>query len=188
MTERSPRPIHGLRMRRKEGELGFEVIVGGGLGRTPMIGKVIRDFLPLSDLLPYAEAIVHVYNRLGRRDNKYKARIKIMVHEHGVEDIRALAEEAFTRIKPEFAGADTLLAQIKTRFRAPICVPAKHRPSIRPIATTRCSALGRTQILRPIATPTTRSSQSRSRPMANPGRCHIGADARSGGSGPQIWL
>lgn len=109
----------GLRMRRKEGELGFEVIVGGGLGRTPMIGKVIRDFLPLSDLLPYAEAIVHVYNRLGRRDNKYKARIKIMVHEHGIEDVRALVEEAFTRIKPEFAGADTLLAQIKTRFRAP---------------------------------------------------------------------
>ena len=109
----------GLRMRRKEGELGFEVIVGGGLGRTPMIGKVIRDFLPLSDLLPYAEAIVHVYNRLGRRDNKYKARIKIMVHEHGIEDVRALVEEAFTHIKPEFAGADTLLAQIKTRFRAP---------------------------------------------------------------------
>ena len=75
----------GLRMvRNAAGEPGFEVIVGGGLGRTPMVGKVLRDFLPKADLLPYCEAIVSVYNLLGRRDNKYKARIKITVHENGL--------------------------------------------------------------------------------------------------------
>ena len=110
-----------------------------------MIGKVIRDFL-LSDLLPYAEAIVHVYNRLGRRDNKYKARIKIMVHEHGIEDVRALVEDAFTRIKPEFAGADTLWPRSRRGFAPRICVPAKHRPSIRPIAATLCSARADTNL------------------------------------------
>ncbi|MDJ0640249.1 MAG: nitrite/sulfite reductase, partial [Paracoccaceae bacterium] len=68
----------GLRLVRNDaGEPGFEVIVGGGLGRTPMIGKVIREFVAQADLLPYLEAIVSVYNVLGRRDNKYKARIKI---------------------------------------------------------------------------------------------------------------
>jgi sulfite reductase (NADPH) hemoprotein beta-component len=80
----------GLRMVRNEaGEPGYEVIVGGGLGRTPMIGKTVRDFLPKADLLPYLEAIMQVYNLSGRRDNKYKARIKILVHETGLDEIRA---------------------------------------------------------------------------------------------------
>ncbi|MEO1424831.1 MAG: nitrite/sulfite reductase, partial [Pseudomonadota bacterium] len=71
----------GLRMVRNDaGEPGYEVVVGGGLGRTPMIGKVLRDFLPKDDLLAYLEAILNVYNLHGRRDNKYKARIKILVH------------------------------------------------------------------------------------------------------------
>ncbi len=60
-------------------------MIGGGLGRTPMIGKTMRDFLPKADLLPYLEAVLRVYNLLGRRDNKYKARIKITLHEHGIE-------------------------------------------------------------------------------------------------------
>ncbi|MCB9958122.1 MAG: nitrite/sulfite reductase [Rhodospirillaceae bacterium] len=86
----------GLRMVRNDaGEPGYEVIVGGGLGRTPMVGKVIRDFLPKGHLLPYVEAILRVYNLLGRRDNKYKARIKILVHEAGLEDIRAQVEADF---------------------------------------------------------------------------------------------
>ena len=80
----------GLRMLERDGARGFEVIVGGGLGRTPMIGKVINDFLPEADLLPYLEAIVSVWNQIGRRDNKYKARIKITVHEHGIDEIRRL--------------------------------------------------------------------------------------------------
>src|SRR6186713_2963656 len=70
----------GLQIVVKEsGEIGFKVYVGGGLGRTPVIGSVIREFLPEEDLLPYLEAILRVYNLSGRRDNKYKARIKILV-------------------------------------------------------------------------------------------------------------
>jgi len=73
-------------VRNAAGEPGFEVMVGGGLGRTPMIGHTVRDFLPKADLLPYVEAVLSVYNTLGRRDNKYKARIKIPVHELGNEE------------------------------------------------------------------------------------------------------
>jgi sulfite reductase (NADPH) hemoprotein beta-component len=110
----------GLRMVARDGETGFEVIVGGGLGRTPMIGQVIRDFLPRGDLLPYLEAIVSVYNLLGRRDNKYKARIKITVHENGIDTIRTLVEERFQTLRTAFNGADqALLAQIEPQFAAP---------------------------------------------------------------------
>lgn len=75
-----------------QGELGFEVLVGGGLGRTPVIGKVIRDFLPALDLLSYLDAILRVYNLKGRRDNKYKARIKILVEAMGIDAFRELVE------------------------------------------------------------------------------------------------
>ncbi|MDF1873093.1 nitrite/sulfite reductase [Vannielia sp.] len=110
----------GLQIVEQDGEQGFKVIVGGGLGRTPMIGKVIREFLPRADLLPYCEAIVHTYNRLGRRDNKYKARVKITVHEHGIEAIRADVEKAFRRIRPEFSGVDQeMLAGIEAQFATP---------------------------------------------------------------------
>ena len=110
----------GLRMVARDGEAGFEVIVGGGLGRTPMIGQVIRDFLPRADLLPYLEAIVSVYNLLGRRDNKYKARIKITVHENGIDTIRDLVEERFATLRAAFNGADqALLAQIEPQFAPP---------------------------------------------------------------------
>ncbi len=110
----------GLRMITRNDEPGFEVIVGGGLGRTPMIGKVIRDFLPRADLLPYLESIVSVYNLLGRRDNKYKARIKITVHENGIDDIRARVEDRFAQIRPTFSGVDqTLLPAIEAQFAPP---------------------------------------------------------------------
>ena len=110
----------GLRMVERDGVAGFEVIVGGGLGRTPMIGKVLREFLPREDLLPYLEAIVSVYNLLGRRDNKYKARIKITVHENGLDDIRARVEERYALIRPQFTGVDQqLLAGIEADFAAP---------------------------------------------------------------------
>ncbi len=117
----------GLRMVRNDvDDTGVEVIVGGGLGRTPMIGKVIRDFLPLEDLLPYCEAIVSVYNLLGRRDNKYKARIKITVHENGLETVRDLVEERFKAIKNGFSGHDQdLLAQITAQFAPPAYSNAK---------------------------------------------------------------
>ncbi|WP_300018641.1 nitrite/sulfite reductase [uncultured Roseobacter sp.] len=110
----------GLRMVERDGEIGFEVIVGGGLGRTPMIGKVLRDFLPREDLLPYLEAIVSVYNLLGRRDNKYKARIKITVHENGLDDFKTRVEERYSLIRPQFTGVDQqLLAGIEADFAAP---------------------------------------------------------------------
>ena len=110
----------GLQLVQKDGETGFRVFVGGGLGRTPMLGQVVREFLPLEDLLPYCEAIVHVYNKLGRRDNKYKARIKITVHENGIDTIRELVESRFAEIRPEFSGVDQeILAGIKAQFAAP---------------------------------------------------------------------
>lgn len=110
----------GLRMVEKDGLAGFEVIVGGGLGRTPMIGKVITDFLPQEDLLPYLESVVSVWNQIGRRDNKYKARIKITVHEHGIEEIRRLVDERFAIVKGTFSGVDQQrLSEYKAQFAAP---------------------------------------------------------------------
>ncbi len=111
----------GLRMHRNaKGEPGFEVMVGGGLGRTPMIGHTVRDFLPVADLLPYVEAVLSVYNTLGRRDNKYKARIKIMVHENTPEVVTRLIEERFAELRPLFGGADQkLLAEIREAFAPP---------------------------------------------------------------------
>ena len=110
----------GLRMVLLNGISGYEVIVGGGLGRTPMIGKVITDFLPQADLLPYVEAIISVWNRLGRRDNKYKSRIKITVHEHGIDKFRRLVDARFIEIRPFFSGIDQeILAKIEKQFAAP---------------------------------------------------------------------
>lgn len=81
------------------GETGWAVYVGGGLGRTPMIAKLINGFVPHEDLLAYLESIMRVYNRYGRRDNKYKARIKILVHEEGLETIKEQVEAEFAEVK-----------------------------------------------------------------------------------------
>lgn len=114
----------GLRMVRNDaGEPGFEVMVGGGLGRTPMIGVTVREFLSEADLLPYVEAVLSVYNTLGRRDNKYKARIKITVHEEGIAAIRDLVESEFLRIRQQFTGVDQqILAEIEQCFSPPAFV------------------------------------------------------------------
>ena len=122
-NDRAVTKVHdiGLRIVEKNGELGFEVVVGGGLGRTPMIGKVLVDFLPREDLLPYLEAVVSVWNEIGRRDNKYKARIKITVHEHGIDAIRALVNERFAEVKGEFTGVDmAYLSQFEDAFAEPV--------------------------------------------------------------------
>ena len=100
--DRAAVKIHdiGLLMKRDaSGGVGFEVIVGGGLGRTPFIGRTIRDFLPKEDLLPYLEAILRTYNLLGRRDNKYKARIKVTLHETGAEEFARLVEAEWEAIR-----------------------------------------------------------------------------------------
>uniref|UniRef100_UPI003BAA92AC nitrite/sulfite reductase n=1 Tax=Stappia sp. TaxID=1870903 RepID=UPI003BAA92AC len=86
-------------VRAEDGGVGFAVYVGGGLGRTPMIGRKVRDFLSEEDLLAYCEAILRVYNRYGRRDNKYKARIKILVHETGLEALKADIESEFAETR-----------------------------------------------------------------------------------------
>ena len=86
-------------VRNQAGETGFRVLVGGGLGRTPYIGTFIRDFLEKKDLLSYLEAILRVYNRYGRRDNKFRARIKILVHDLGPEKFTSLVEEEWLHIK-----------------------------------------------------------------------------------------
>ncbi|MET0170369.1 MAG: nitrite/sulfite reductase, partial [Aliihoeflea sp.] len=90
----------GLHLKRNDaGELGFAVYVGGGQGRTPMIAKKVRDFLPEADLLTYTTAVLRVYNLNGRRDNKYKARIKILVHETGTEELKRQIEAEFAEIR-----------------------------------------------------------------------------------------
>ncbi len=90
----------GLHLKKNDkGELGFAVYVGGGQGRTPMVAKLIRDFLPEEDLLSYTTAIMRVYNLHGRRDNKYKARIKILVHETGVEELARQVEVEFAKLR-----------------------------------------------------------------------------------------
>ncbi len=81
------------------GDIGFRVLVGGGMGRTPIIGKVVRDWVPKADFLSYVEAIMRVYNRYGRRDNIYKARIKILVHEIGIEEFRRQVEAEWADVK-----------------------------------------------------------------------------------------
>lgn len=95
-VDRAASQVHdiGLHLVQNDaGEVGFEVMVGGGLGRTPIIGKVVRSFLPKEHLLSYLDAILRVYNLNGRRDNKYKARIKILVNALGVEEFTRLVEE-----------------------------------------------------------------------------------------------
>ncbi|MGX1788877.1 nitrite/sulfite reductase [Bosea sp. NPDC055332] len=100
--------------------IGYEVIVGGGLGRTPMIGKVVREFLPKADLLAYLEAIMRVYNLEGRRDNKYKARVKILVHEIGTEEFSRRVEEEFARLDGPSVNADPAeVARIAAYFAPP---------------------------------------------------------------------
>jgi sulfite reductase (NADPH) hemoprotein beta-component len=111
----------GLRMHRNgAGEVGFEVVVGGGLGRTPFIGKTIKPFLHKRDLLTYVEAVLRVYNQYGRRDNIYKARIKILVHELGAEKFAAEVEDEWHAIKDGALALDeAVVADIASRFSYP---------------------------------------------------------------------
>lgn len=123
-------------VRDEAGNPGYRFSIGGGLGRTPFVGKVVRDFLPREDLVPYLEAILQVYNQIGRRDNKYKARIKITLHEHGVEGIRDRVEENFRQQKSVYAGADQ---SIVTRIQNDFAEPAYKQASIASFDSTRQS-------------------------------------------------
>jgi sulfite reductase (NADPH) hemoprotein beta-component len=98
-------------------EIGFEVLVGGGLGRTPIIGVTIRPFLEKKHLLSYLEAILRVYNRFGRRDNKFKARIKILVKELGKEKFTEMVEAEWAAIKDDLLLDLEEIERIKTFFQ-----------------------------------------------------------------------
>jgi sulfite reductase (NADPH) hemoprotein beta-component len=122
-TDRAAMKLHDIGVqivRNAVGELGAAFYVGGGMGRTPMIAPCIRDFVPLDQFITYAEACLRVYNRHGRRDNKYKARIKILVHEIGKEEYTRQVEAEFAHllsqgIEPPFAE----LERISTYFTDP---------------------------------------------------------------------
>ena len=110
----------GVKLVERGGARGFEIWVGGGMGRTPRVARQLRDFLPGPDLLPYLEATVATYNRMGRRDNKYKARIKITVHEHGLDAFREEVEAEFPLRRAAFSGVDQeRLQEIRARFVTP---------------------------------------------------------------------
>jgi sulfite reductase (NADPH) hemoprotein beta-component len=110
----------GLHALRSEGEVGFKVIVGGGLGRTPVVGHVIREFLPWPHLLTYLDAILRVYNRHGRRDNVHKARIKFLVKERGVEAFRAEVEAEWSHLREGPATVTPAeIRRIESRFTRP---------------------------------------------------------------------
>jgi sulfite reductase (NADPH) hemoprotein beta-component len=102
------------------GELGAAFYVGGGMGRTPMVAPLIRDFVPLDQFITYAEAALRVYNRYGRRDNKYKARIKILVHELGKDEYARQVEEEFAHLLGQGIEPPTAeLERIKAHFADP---------------------------------------------------------------------
>lgn len=120
--DRAATQVHdiGLHLVKDEnGETGFEVLVGGGLGRTPIIGQVIRPFLEKKHLLSYLEAIVRIYNLFGRRDNKYKARIKILVKETGLEAFSKLVEQEWQLIKSDLELSSERIAAMKAQFTSP---------------------------------------------------------------------
>ncbi|MBP2290945.1 nitrite/sulfite reductase [Azospirillum rugosum] len=106
--------------RNEQGEIGFAFYAGGGLGRSPFIGKLIREWVAEEDFVAYLEAILRVYNQYGRRDNIYKARIKILVHELGQEKFTAEVEEEFARLRgPKYRLAPEIVAEIRRRFGGP---------------------------------------------------------------------
>ncbi|MGO9740960.1 MAG: nitrite/sulfite reductase [Roseiarcus sp.] len=122
----------GLQVARNEkGELGFTVYVGGGLGRTPFMGKKVRAFLPERDLLGYCEAILRVYNLEGRRDNKFKARIKILLHEKGLEALRQAVEDEFAALDREAVALPPAEIERMKSFFAPPALPPRAAESPR---------------------------------------------------------
>jgi sulfite reductase (NADPH) hemoprotein beta-component len=131
--DRAALRIHDLALqlhRNEAGELGFEVMVGGGLGRTPFLAKTIKPFLHTRDVLSYVEALLRTYNQFGRRDNIYKARIKILVHELGVDAFSKEVESEWQSIKDgALALDDAIVADITGRFSYPTYEDLKDNPS-----------------------------------------------------------
>jgi len=107
-------------VRNGKGEQGYHILVGGGLGRTPIIGVTLQAFLPKEELLPYLEAVMRVYNRYGRRDNKYKARIKILVTETGIDAFRQMVDAEYETLEPsDIAVSPEEVKRISEYFAPP---------------------------------------------------------------------
>jgi sulfite reductase (NADPH) hemoprotein beta-component len=133
VNDRAALRIHDLALRlhrNGSGEVGFEVMVGGGLGRTPFLAKTIKPFLHQRDALSYVEAVLRTYNQFGRRDNIYKARIKILVHELGVEAFAKEVEAEWQSIKDGALALDpAVVAEIAGRFRYPAYARLEDSPA-----------------------------------------------------------
>ncbi|MFI4939079.1 MAG: nitrite/sulfite reductase, partial [Burkholderiales bacterium] len=124
LTDRAAIAVHDIGMsaiRNEQGEIGFRVLVGGGMGRTPILGSEIRSFLPWQHMMSYIEAIMRVYNQYGRRDNIYKARIKILVKALGIEQFTRQVEQEWADIKD---GPSTLSVEELQRVAAYFTAPA----------------------------------------------------------------
>ena len=131
LNDRAATYVHdiGLHALRRDGEVAFRVIVGGGLGRTPLLGQELRGFLPWPHLLTYLDAILRVYNRFGRRDNIHKARIKILLKEWGFERFRDAVEAEWAHLKD---GPGTVkagdIARVEARFTRPAYAKVSSHP------------------------------------------------------------
>ena len=124
VEDRAATAVHDIGLhviKNEQGEVGFRVLVGGGMGRTPILGSVICEFLPWRHVMTYLEAILRVYNQYGRRDNIYKARIKILVKAIGIDEYRRQVEEEWQDIKD---GPGTLTEEELQRVSAYFTMPA----------------------------------------------------------------
>ncbi len=127
-TDRAAMKVHdiGLRLTKKGKEVGFEIFVGGGQGRSPFIAKKINNFVKKKDLLNYLEAILSIYNEMGRRDNIYKARIKILINELGEKKLKSLVENKFKKFaNKKLLLKDSEIEKIKNYFKLPVSGPIK---------------------------------------------------------------
>ena len=117
-------------VKNEAGEIGCKIIVGGGLGRTPIIGQTLRDFVPKTELLAYLTATLRIYNRYGRRDNKYKARIKILVQETGIERFREQVDEEYAAMDiSDIAVSQAERDRISVYFSPPAFSKLKNEPA-----------------------------------------------------------
>jgi len=126
VKDRAATQVHDIGLylvKNEQGEVGFEVLVGGGLGRTPIIGQTIRPFLEKKHLLSYLEAILRIYNLFGRRDNKYKARVKILLKETGVEPFTRMVEEEWSNIRDGMSMDEREIERVKLFFTSPAYDP-----------------------------------------------------------------
>ena len=122
LNDRAATQLHDIGVhivKNESGELGFRILVGGGLGRTPVIGQVIKPYLERKYLLSYLEAILRIYNLFGRRDNKYKARIKILVKETGLAEFSRQVENEWQLTKDTLILTDERISEIKAHFTPP---------------------------------------------------------------------